>query len=110
LHTVYVPADAFTAGTVREWGDRALAALDDHAPDAVALAAVLGLTADLAGEVYGRVREKLRREPVEDLRIDFEDGYGPRPDAEEDAAAVAAARTVTRSSPTGAHPRISASG
>ncbi|MDX6356794.1 MAG: hypothetical protein QOF98_3697 [Streptomyces sp.] len=95
VHTVYVPADAFTAGTVREWGDRALAALDDHAPDAAALAAVLGLTGDLAGEVYGRVRDKLRREPVEDLRIDFEDGYGPRPDAEEDAAAVAAARTVT---------------
>ncbi len=41
------------------------------------------------------MRAKLRREPVEDLRIDFEDGYGPRPDAEEDAAAVAAARTVT---------------
>ncbi|WNI19261.1 DUF6986 family protein [Actinacidiphila sp. ITFR-21] len=95
VHTVYVPADAFTAGTVRQWGDRALAALDAHAPDAAALAAVLGLPAGPAAEVHDRVRAKLRREPVEDLRIDFEDGYGPRPDAEEDAAAVAAARTVT---------------
>ena len=45
----------------------------------------------LAWAVYTRVREKLRREPVEDMRIDFEDGYGSRPDAEEDdhAAAVA---------------------
>jgi citrate lyase beta subunit len=95
VHTVYVPADAFTARTVREWGDRALDALDAHAPDAGTLAAVLGLPAEPAAEVYERVRAKLRREPVEDLRIDFEDGYGVRSDAEEDAAAVAAARTVT---------------
>jgi citrate lyase beta subunit len=38
--------------------------------------------------------EKLRREPVEDFRIDFEDGYGNRPDAEEDGHAVAAAKEV----------------
>ena len=44
VHTVYVPADAFTGRTVRTWGDQALAALDAHAPDAAALAAVLGLT------------------------------------------------------------------
>ncbi|MFV8131326.1 DUF6986 family protein [Streptomyces syringium] len=94
VHTVYVPADAFAAGTVRSWGDQALAALDEHAPDAAAFAAVLGLRDDLAGEVYERVRDKLSREPVEDLRIDFEDGYGPRPDAEEDAAAARAARLL----------------
>jgi citrate lyase beta subunit len=104
VHTVYVPADAFTAGTVREWGDRALAALDEHAPDAAALAEVLGLPAGLAAEVHDRVRAKLRREPVEDLRIDFEDGYGARPDAEEDAAAVAAARTVTAMTADGGAP------
>jgi citrate lyase beta subunit len=39
---------------------------------------------------------KLEREPVEDFRIDFEDGFGARPDAEEDAAADAAAREVAR--------------
>ncbi|MFI0896164.1 DUF6986 family protein [Streptomyces sp. NPDC020983] len=94
VHTVYVPADAANPGTPREWGDRALAALDAHAPDAAALGAVLGLPAALAAEVHDRVRAKLLREPVEDLRIDFEDGYGSRPDAEEDAAARTAARTV----------------
>jgi HpcH/HpaI aldolase/citrate lyase family len=104
VHTVYVPADALTAGTVREWGDRALAALDAHAPDAAALAAVLGLSGELAADVHDRVRAKLRREPVEDLRIDFEDGYGSRPDAEEDAAAVAAARTITAAVADGAAP------
>jgi citrate lyase beta subunit len=44
--------------------------------------------------VYTRVREKLRREPVEDMRIDFEDGYGSRPDAEEDGHAAAVAEQI----------------
>ncbi|QTZ90827.1 DUF6986 family protein [Streptomyces auratus] len=94
VHTVYVPGDVFAADTVRSWGDQALAALDEHAPDAAALAAVLGLPDALADEVHDRVRAKLIREPVEDLRIDFEDGYGPRPDAEEDEAAARAAALV----------------
>ncbi|MFH8572068.1 DUF6986 family protein [Streptomyces sp. NPDC017993] len=94
VHTVYVPGDVFTAGTLRSWGDQALAALDEHAPDAGALAAVLGLSDELAGPVHDRVRAKLEREPIEDLRIDFEDGYGPRPDAEEDEAAARAAALV----------------
>ncbi|BCL32628.1 DUF6986 family protein [Streptomyces aurantiacus] len=94
VHTVYVPGDAFTAGTIRSWGDQALAALDEHAPDAASFAAVLGLSDDLAAPVYDRVRAKLEREPVEDLRVDFEDGYGPRPDAEEDEAAARAARLI----------------
>jgi citrate lyase beta subunit len=104
VHTVYVPADAFGPGTVRAWGDGALAALDEHAPDAGAFAAVLGLPDVLAAAVYERVRAKLEREPVEDLRVDFEDGYGPRPDAEEDAAALAAARTVAAACAQGSAP------
>jgi citrate lyase beta subunit len=48
----------------------------------------------LAHTIYRRVREKLAREPVEDFRIDFEDGYGNRPDAEEDAHAASAASEV----------------
>ncbi len=48
----------------------------------------------LAHAIYSRVLEKLRREPVEDFRIDFEDGYGNRPDEEEDGHAEAAAREV----------------
>ncbi|MGP3988288.1 DUF6986 family protein [Streptomyces sp. 3N207] len=94
VHTVYVPADAVTPGTVREWGEAAGALLDAHAPDAEALARVLGMDEELAGPVHARIREKLRREPVEDLRIDFEDGYGARPDDEEDAAAVRAAELI----------------
>jgi len=53
-----------------------------------------GRSAWLALAVYHRVREKLRREPVEDFRIDFEDGYGNRPDIEEDGHAESTAREV----------------
>ena len=94
VHTVYVPGDVFAADTIRSWGDRALAALDERAPDAASFAAVLGLREDLAAPVHDRVRAKLEREPIEDLRVDFEDGYGPRPDAEEDRAAARAARLI----------------
>jgi hypothetical protein len=48
----------------------------------------------LAHAIYNRVNEKLRREPVEDFRIDFEDGYGNRPDEEEDGHAVSAEEEV----------------
>jgi hypothetical protein len=46
--------------------------------------------------VYERVVEKLRHEPVEDYRIDFEDGFGIRPDADEDAAVDAAAAQLAK--------------
>ncbi|MET7286538.1 aldolase/citrate lyase family protein [Streptomyces sp. NPDC005573] len=104
VHTVYVPGDAFDAGTVRSWGDRALAALDEHAPDAASFAAVLGLSGALAEPVYSRVRAKLEHEPVEDLRVDFEDGYGIRRDAEEDEAAARAARLIAEAHRTGTAP------
>jgi len=48
----------------------------------------------LAYTVYRRVREKLRREPIEDFRVDFEDGYGNRPDDEEDGHAASAAAEI----------------
>jgi citrate lyase beta subunit len=50
----------------------------------------------LAYTVYARVVNKLKREPIEDNRVDFEDGYGNRPDAEEDADAVRAAEEIAK--------------
>jgi citrate lyase beta subunit len=50
----------------------------------------------MAQTIYSRVLEKLHREPVEDFRIDFEDGYGNRPDAEEDQHAKLAAEEVAK--------------
>ena len=87
VHTVYVPADQFTFTLPDDWGALALAALDAYLPDAAALADVLGVEATIAAEVLPRVRAKLTTEPIEDLRVDFEDGYGSHCDADEDAAA-----------------------
>ncbi len=50
----------------------------------------------LAYTIYDRVLHKLQTEPVEDFRIDFEDGYGNRPDAEEDNDAVRNALEVAK--------------
>ena len=50
----------------------------------------------IAKTVYERTLAKLEREPVEDYRIDFEDGYGNRPDAEEDRHAISTAEAVVR--------------
>lgn len=86
VHTVYVPADRYDAGTPREWGDRALELLDSHAPDPATAARATGLDGELVAGAYDRVRAKLADQPVEDLRVDLEDGYGVRPDEEEDAA------------------------
>jgi citrate lyase beta subunit len=57
-----------------------------------------------AWTVYRLVRNKLDREPVEDFRIDFEDGYGNRPDVEEDGHAVEAANEVSEGMKNGTLP------
>ncbi|MFI7483190.1 DUF6986 family protein [Kocuria sp. M1R5S2] len=93
VHTCYVPADLVTPRTAREWGETALDAAA-QAGGLAGLAALAGVEEHLREEVVARTERKLREEPVEDLRLDLEDGYGERPDAEEDEAAVAAARTV----------------
>jgi citrate lyase beta subunit len=89
VHTVYVPADRFAADTVPAWGKAALAAVEEHP----------GLLEELCddADLVDRVREKLGREPVEDLRIDFEDGYGTRPDDVEDRDVRAAASALASS-------------
>ena len=84
VHTCYVPADAIVPGLARSWGAAALEALDAHGlPD-------LGLDPALVDEVLPRVRAKLAAEPVEDLRVDAEDGYrGSREDDDVQRAAEA---------------------
>jgi citrate lyase beta subunit len=98
--------------------------MDEHAPNFTVFARALGLpgaealleqvadadapavqpSTQLAHAVYTRVREKLAREPVEDQRIDFEDGYGYRPDAEEDVHAAHAGEQMAEAMTTGALP------
>jgi hypothetical protein len=89
VHTVYVAADRYHAALAPAWGAEALGALDAHQ----------GLFAELVGddEIVARVRRKLGAEPIEDLRIDFEDGYGTRPDPAEDVDVAAAAAALAAS-------------
>jgi len=94
LQTLYVPADRVTATTAVEFGAEALRLLDEHAPDAASFESAFGVDAPVAERTRARVRAKLERAPVEDLRVDFEDGYGARPDDEEDRHAEATARAV----------------
>ncbi len=83
VHTVYVPADRFSEHTHREYGDAALGLLERNEELFREVTRVDDATLAL-------VRAKLQSRPVEDLRVDFEDGYGLRADADEDADARAA--------------------
>ncbi len=118
VHTVYGGAHIFKAGTAAKLGVLAQRTLDAYASDFAELARALELPeheslpssaedvaalaaafeggADgpgrLAWRVYNRVQDKLKRDACEDFRIDFEDGYGNRPDAEEDGHAENSAK------------------
>jgi citrate lyase beta subunit len=124
VHTVYGGANLFRSDSALVLGKRALESFRTYAPDFVTfgkifhLAGSAGLdaTADtvasdyeslsaeekrrhparLSYEVYRKVVRKLETEAIEDFRIDFEDGYGNRPNEEEDATAVEAATEVAR--------------
>lgn len=126
VHTVYGGAQLFRAETTGRLGTLAVESMKAYGRDPVEFALGVGFitdraalgsgAADLMGEfranpnalrtknpkgwlacaVYERVTQKLQQEPVEDFRIDFEDGFGARSDAEEDETARKAAREVAR--------------
>jgi citrate lyase beta subunit len=104
VHTVYGGANLFKSDTCIKMGEVALKNLQTYAPDYTTLGRALKLkgyegntdpdkktASPIAQAVYNKIIQKLKTEPVEDFRIDFEDGFGNRPDAEEDETAVAAA-------------------
>jgi citrate lyase beta subunit len=97
VHTVYGGAQLFKAETPARLGSLALELIRNYTPDASSLAECVGLPpGELANSVFERTIHKLEREPVEDLRIDFEDGYGYRSDAEEDGHAASTAQFLAR--------------
>lgn len=98
VHTVYGGAHLFKADLAVKLGRVAMSTLGEYAGDPQTLARATGVTASpaLAEKLHPRVVAKLEREAVEDFRIDFEDGYGIRPDAEEDGHAESTAREVAR--------------
>lgn len=100
VHTVYTPADRYTPDLAQQWAEQAREAVRQQG-------SMVELVADIVGEGSGiseythrlaeLVDRKLMNEPVEDLRIDFEDGYGRRDDAQEDQHAIQAAENVATS-------------
>ncbi|HET8705080.1 MAG TPA: hypothetical protein VFM46_02160, partial [Pseudomonadales bacterium] len=122
VHSVYGGANLFKAGSARKLGQLALNALKENAANYLQFAHAMGLPgashlpvhapeqeallqqprtalsaeALFAEKVYQRVVFKLENEPVEDQRVDFEDGYGNRPDAEEDGHAITAAEEIAK--------------
>lgn len=96
VHTVYGGAQIFRANTARKLGAAALNTLREYASTPSVFAKALGLKGNAAHQklIYKRINKKLTVEPVEDFRIDFEDGYGNRPDAEEDGHAAFTADEV----------------
>ena len=134
VHTVYGGAQLYKADTTKRLGELALASFESYASNALELATGVGFLTEaelvgldpvtlaeryradsaelrrlspqgwLAQTVYERVKAKLVREAVEDFRIDFEDGFGARPDTEEDETAQRAASELARAMKEGLTP------
>ncbi|MBI2686902.1 MAG: phosphoenolpyruvate kinase [Acidobacteria bacterium] len=96
VHVVYGGAQLFRPDVAKKLGGLALAAMDRWIPSAAEL--------QCSGAVVEKVRDKLGREPVEDYRIDFEDGYGMHGDDEEDRHVMAAAKAVREGADAGTLP------
>ena len=106
LHVLYGGAHLFKADSPAKLGKIARDAFDKHAADKAWFGRFCGVE-EHADDLWARVHARLATAPIESMCIDFEDGYGPRPDAEEDAEAVRAASELGRVTTLGARgPRI----
>ena len=96
VHVVYGGAHLFKADSAQKLGAVALRSLTKYAPEGDTLNEALGIpwSRQFAATIYDRVVAKLEREPTEDFRLDFEDGYGNRVDSEEDGHAATSAAEV----------------
>ncbi|ADG78643.1 Aldolase OS=Tsukamurella paurometabola (strain ATCC 8368 / DSM / CCUG 35730 / CIP 100753 / JCM 10117 / KCTC 9821 / NBRC 16120 / NCIMB 702349 / NCTC 13040)OX=521096 GN=Tpau_2031 PE=4 SV=1 [Tsukamurella paurometabola] len=103
VHTVYLPADRFATHTAAHWGAIALSAAEAGG-GLERLITDIGIPSAASDTLADLVRTKLTAEPIEDLRLDFEDGYGVRGDETEDADVARAADTVARAVADGTAP------
>jgi hypothetical protein len=90
-HVVYGGAHLFTAKTPEKLGSLARAAFEKYVRPPGEMQAAFGIEDE---QVLSRVAEKLQKLPVEDIRIDFEDGYGVRTEEEEVKDATRTAREL----------------
>jgi citrate lyase beta subunit len=93
---LYGGAHLFHAELPAKAGRLALAALDGWGRDAAAFGACVGATdRAVAEEVWTKLRARLETRPLDAMCADFEDGFGLRSDAEEDAEALRVARELS---------------
>ena len=93
--TLYGGAHRFRVGSLVKLGNAVLTAVDSYLSNDNEFAACFGMPSVASvSSLRERVRASLERTPIEDVRIDFEDGYGPRTDAEEDAHAELAGEAI----------------
>ncbi len=96
VQTVYGGAHLFKSDTSQKLSKLSLKFLDEYAPTEKKFTAALNIPSNISHDVYTRVRKKLELEAVEDFRIDFEDGFGNRPDSEEDSVAIQASSELAK--------------
>ncbi len=98
IHVLYGGAHLFKAESISKLGSIAINTLEQYAPDSESLIRSLGISVDseISSNLHKKIKDKLALEPIEDYRIDFEDGYGIRSDTEEDAEAVRVAEEVAK--------------
>ena len=106
VHTLYGGANLFKYDSAKTLGTRALEIFDTYAPDELIFGKVFGLDTvpGFSKKIYNKVIEKLKSEAIEDFRIDFEDGYGNRSDAEEDETARVVALELAKGMAAGSLP------
>ena len=87
--TLYGGAQRFKEGTFAKLGEQVHTFFGRYVDSDDAFVACFGVpTSASVASLRDRLRGSLQRAPLEDVRVDFEDGYGPHDDQEEDAHAV----------------------
>jgi citrate lyase beta subunit len=96
VHTVYGGANLFRYNLAEKFALSAQNTFNTYAPNVEVFGEVFNLEPAFVANIYSKVNEKLKSEALEDFRIDFEDGFGNRSNAEEDETAVQAAQEVAK--------------
>lgn len=97
VHTFIEGAQRFSFDVARRRAKDALHALDTYAPTGEMFGRAMGIADNpKLGTILSRIREKLEHEPIEDYRIDFEDGFGVKTDAAEDREIASVALEISR--------------
>lgn len=97
VHTLmYSASTSFNFRVKEEFGLKASNTLKEYAPNEKIFGEIFQLPTGLAKIIYKKIQQKLRTNPVEDFRVDFEDGFGNRSDKEEDDTAKYIAREMAK--------------